>query len=750
LIKSKHNLTNRYLIAGWFVFSLLIFLFNFEQDRSRVRNEFDNEINQFHRELESRLQSNVAILDSFVSHAVSQKQVDSKILKVMAADVLKQYPHIYMIEIAEKVFSDDIEMFQKQKRDQGYEGFLVKSFSYDADRKWTGVDVSSKVHYPLVMLEPIMSDNKNLYGLDTFSIPALKPAMEKSRVNNVVASSLPFKLVEGDLAYVLFKPVFLDQNAVGYPDYYVLLVVSIDALIPKDLIDSEYKLYHSDFSQGNPDGMFYQTKSGSNTDNSFLPVFRRISKTNSGDQRFTLDVKRPMRWQDLWLPEFMVVFIVSVVALIFTLFFIRSRKQMEMLRREREQALDSLAKLNISGGIDEFYKVCVKNISTAYHSKFAFIGLFADSTKKSIQTRAVWAGDRYFDNFEYELRGTPCADILNLTKEIIPKNVVALYPDDVMLKEMNAESYYGSPLLNKKGEIVGLISVLDTKPMRINEWNVPLLSIFSERIGAEIERDCAVDELKKINDTLEVLVDERTKEYRQAKVEAEAANKSKSEFLSHMSHEFRTPMNAVLGFAQLLEMDHGLSEKQSDSVGEIVKAGNLMLLMIDEILDLSAIEAGKMSLDLRSLDMREIISQALSMLRPVSVKKDVTLECVLENKAEIRVFCDQQRLLQVLLNIFSNAIKYNNAGGKVWLTCSQDDAFFCLNVHDNGIGISEEKIQIIFDPFVRAGAEFTNTSGTGIGLSISRKLMQLMGGDISVKCEPATETCFTIKMPLSK
>jgi len=257
------------------------------------------------------------------------------------------------------------------------------------------------------------------------------------------------------------------------------------------------------------------------------------------------------------------------------------------------------------------------------------------------------------------------------------------------------------------------------------------------------------NELISKNQHLEERVTERTRELENAKNIAEKANQAKSDFLSRMSHELRTPMNAVLGFSQLLQLDDNIDKQHLRHVDEIMTAGTVLLKLINELLDLSTIEAGKVSIFTNDILMSDVVKQTLSLVTPIADQHDVSIEPIEFGCTDIYVQADPERMAEVLLNLVSNAIKYNKTNGKVWLSCDQDTDYLYLHVHDNGVGLSAEQIDVIFEPFNRAGAETSSVSGTGIGLSISQKLMTLMKGDIMVESQTDSGTRFTIKVPLS-
>jgi len=230
---------------------------------------------------------------------------------------------------------------------------------------------------------------------------------------------------------------------------------------------------------------------------------------------------------------------------------------------------------------------------------------------------------------------------------------------------------------------------------------------------------------------------------------AEEANKAKSEFLSHMSHELRTPLNAILGFAQMLQLD---SEKfnttQSENVNEILDAGNHLLLLINDLLDLARIESGKMTLSLEKCHIGDLVQQCISLIQPQVRDRGIKVVSNTSFNDDIVIKADETRLKQVLLNLLSNAAKYNNDNGKITIeTKIIQDERLRICVTDTGKGLNDEELSQLFSAFERLNVK-ENVEGTGIGLIITKHLIELMGGSVGVESTVGKGSTFWIELNL--
>ena len=243
------------------------------------------------------------------------------------------------------------------------------------------------------------------------------------------------------------------------------------------------------------------------------------------------------------------------------------------------------------------------------------------------------------------------------------------------------------------------------------------------------------------------ILQEKNIELENARIVAERASLAKSEFLSSMSHELRSPLNAILGFSQLMESDSPPpSPVQNERITQIISAGWHLLKLINEILDLAKIESGHMLLSQESVSLTEIIRECQSMIEPQAQQRDIQ-QTIPRSDIPYFVYADRTRLKQVLINLLSNAIKYNREQGMIEVKCAESTfGRTRVSIIDTGVGMSPEQLAQLFQPFNRLGQEYSGTEGTGIGLVVVKQLIELMGGSVGVESTAGVGSLFWFEL----
>jgi signal transduction histidine kinase/CheY-like chemotaxis protein len=391
---------------------------------------------------------------------------------------------------------------------------------------------------------------------------------------------------------------------------------------------------------------------------------------------------------------------------------------------------------------EAFFYSLVQHFANVLAVDYTYIGLLVDrDSEEAIQTIATCAQGQIVDNFEYLLRDTPCQAVLKHRKICCyPQRVQALFPHAPLLAPLQIESYMAVPFFDSTGTPLGLLGVMDRKPLENVQLTETLLSIFSMRIAAELERQWAEEK------RIQMLAREQ-----EARQQAETANRIKDEFLAVLSHELRSPLNPILGWSKLLRNGKLNAAKTAQALEIIERNAQLQSQLIEDLLDVSRILRGKLSLNMVPVNLASTIKAALETVRLAAEAKSIQIQTMFDPTIG-QVLGDAARLQQVIWNLLTNAVKFTPEGGRVEIRLQPIGSQAQIQVRDTGKGISSDFLPHVFEYFRQADATTTRTfGGLGLGLAIVRHLVELHGGTVQVdSLGEGQGATFTVRLPLIK
>jgi PAS domain S-box-containing protein len=399
--------------------------------------------------------------------------------------------------------------------------------------------------------------------------------------------------------------------------------------------------------------------------------------------------------------------------------------------KQIEEIMHALARSGSIKDTERFLRDCVRNLATVYGAEYAFIGLLKES-KEDVRTIAIWAGDGYAKNFEYNLESTPCKDVLDLKKELIPTSAGRLYSEDAMLVEMGIDSYFGAPLVSSENEMLGIVSVMDTKPMELTPFSEPILGMFATRISVELERKLATDSLTELNASLEERIRHRTEELT-------AANEELQTFSYSVSHDLRSPLRAIDGYSALLLDDYRdrIGGEGCEYLDRIRQAAQRMGSLIDDLLELSKVSAIKRTSSQVSLS--GLAEDIVRQLREQEPDRNV----VFSNLHSEMVNCDRRLIIILLQNLFGNAWKYtrHQPNAAIEFGTQQPNGELVHYVRDNGVGFDMRYADKLFKTFQRLHTD-DEFEGNGIGLATVQRIINFHNGRIWAEADSGKGATF--------
>lgn len=696
-------------------------------DRQRLLATFDRGVDRLASEAQERLSAPVYALQALHSAARARGELDSDTLREASRWWLGQPIPLQAMGYSARVTAGDLAAFEAAARAQGQADYRVFDRDGGASRATDGEVVA------LRHVEPA-TGNAAAMGVNALSIPAAREAIQATRRSGEPAATTGFRLTQSavdEIGVVIYQALYRGEPASeaermatfrGVVFVTLRTEAALAALAPDDqqylrwcLVDPASEVPHRRLAGGGAGcaaaGQAQATR------------FDAVRTLQLGGRRYELQVSAALA---------------------------------DVPGQQRETAwLLSLA------GVASAAMLCALLLTVTGHSRRTELVVQAGTTELRREVAERAQAERAMRDSEQRLRSIFDHAPIGIVFLDPRGHIIECNPRLCEMIGHSAQDLRGrsvaeivqadevAPLRRQRRELFAGLpdAVLEPVRMRPVDGRELLVRITASALRDERSRVVRiVGVLEDITEHRRLLASEH------ALHRAEAANRAKSDFLARMSHELRTPLNAMIGFSQLLGMDRepGLAPHQREWTLQIQRAGWHLLEMINETLDLARIESGALPLALAPLELAPLVSASRAMVAASAEQREVTLHERLARNAPA-VVGDATRVKQILTNLLSNAVKYNRPGGSATVSSRRaDDGMVEIAVTDTGLGMSEEQLAALFQPYNRLGREATGIEGTGIGLVISRRLAELMGGTLEATSRGGAGSIFTLRLPAAE
>ena len=382
------------------------------------------------------------------------------------------------------------------------------------------------------------------------------------------------------------------------------------------------------------------------------------------------------------------------------------------------------------------FQAATQSLARLLGYRFAGVGIL--DSDGFVQLACFWNADRFAPTFRYRAEGTPCNHVFTGSPELCHfDRVTDRFPADPFLRRIGAQHYRGILIKSGDGEIFGHIFAIHDEIGDPSSDAAILMPLIAQWCGREVRLDRTMSQLR-----------EKHGQLQEALTAAERANTSHRAFLANVSHELRTPLNAVVGFSEALTFDR--FARNADTVREyaqyIGQSAKHLLALIDDLLDIAAIESGHLRLKMEPVDVAVAAQEAIALTAQAAERKGLTIDLAVAGDAA-QVRADRVALRQILINLLSNAVKNTGEGGSVAIGSHRRGDVVAVTVRDTGIGIPQESLARILQPFQRVETGFSRRDeGTGLGLSIASRLTEAMGGRLAIESELGLGTTVTVEL----